>query len=71
VSGGLTLREGMVILDEVYNGGNMVSMDIVEINPDLGTLEAERRTGNIAKQLISNAFGFNHCPAQQERPVRN
>jgi len=60
----------MVIVEEMYNAGNMVSMDLVEINPDLGNAEAERRTGRIAQQLIANAFGYNYSSIQKQQQIR-
>lgn len=56
--GGLTLREAHILLEEVHKSGLMVSMDFVEVNPNLGTPEDVRRTSNIVRQLISTAFGF-------------
>jgi len=61
VPGGLTLREGISLLEEVYSAGNMVSMDLVEVNPRLGNELQVQRTTNAAKQLIINAFGYKVC----------
>ncbi|ODQ80837.1 hypothetical protein BABINDRAFT_161041 [Babjeviella inositovora NRRL Y-12698] len=40
VRGGLTLREGMYIVEAVAETGNLVALDIVECNPSLGTEDA-------------------------------
>ncbi|KAG0677904.1 Arginase, catabolizes arginine to ornithine and urea [Pichia californica] len=37
VRGGLTLREGLFIVEEIANSGNLASLDIVEVNPLLAT----------------------------------
>lgn len=37
VRGGLTLREGLFIVEEIANSGNLAGVDIVEVNPSLAT----------------------------------
>lgn len=37
VRGGLTLREGLFIVEEIANSGNLAGLDIVEVNPSLAT----------------------------------
>jgi len=37
VPGGLTLREGMHIMETIYANVNLVSMDVVEFNPLIGS----------------------------------
>lgn len=39
VRGGLTLREGLFIVEEVANSGNLAGLDIVEVNPSLATTD--------------------------------
>lgn len=39
VRGGLTLREGLFIVEEVANSGALAGLDIVEVNPSLATKE--------------------------------
>lgn len=39
VRGGLTLREGLFIVEEIANSGNLAGLDIVEVNPALATHE--------------------------------
>lgn len=39
VRGGLTLREGLFIAERVAETGNLVSLDVVECNPSLGSKE--------------------------------
>lgn len=34
--GGLTLREGDYIAERVHETGNLIAMDLVEVNPALG-----------------------------------
>jgi arginase len=58
VPGGLTLREGLTIVEKVRQVGNLVSMDLVEINPLIGSEADVKRTAVIAKQLILNTFGY-------------
>lgn len=37
VRGGLTLREGDFICESVHETGSLVAVDLVEVNPSLGT----------------------------------
>jgi arginase len=39
VRGGLTLREGLFIVEEIANSGNLAGLDIVEVNPSLATTD--------------------------------
>lgn len=58
VEGGLTLREGMTLLEEVREKANIVSMDLVEVNPALGSDEAAKRTATLTKHLFGSVFGY-------------
>lgn len=57
--GGLTLREGMEIMETVHQTNRMKALDIVEINPSLGTLADVTKTIEAAKHIILSAFGYN------------
>ncbi|KAK2141362.1 hypothetical protein LSH36_1111g01009 [Paralvinella palmiformis] len=57
VSGGLTLREGMYIVEKIFRTGNLSVFDIAEVNPKLGTPEDVAITVNSAMSLIGAAFG--------------
>lgn len=41
VRGGLTLREGDYICESVHQTGNLVAMDLVEVNPRLAEKEMQ------------------------------
>jgi arginase len=59
VPGGLTLREGLTLLEEVHATGRLRGLDIVEVNPKLARTEADlTKTIEAAKRLILAAFGF-------------
>jgi len=58
VPGGLSLREGMSVLEECYKSGCLTALDIVEVNLDLVAEEFRRKqTLNAAHRLIMAAFG--------------
>lgn len=59
VPGGLTLREGIYLVEEVYRTGMLSSMDIVEINPHLGNEKDVINTLDSAKAIILAAMGNN------------
>ena len=70
VPGGLTLREGITLLEEVHEAGNMVSMDLVEVNPLLGSASDNQRTLGVVKQLLINAFGYYRGGIRGNQPVK-
>lgn len=58
VRGGLTWREGSYICERVAETGNLVAMDLVEVNPSLGDHpEAAPQTAAVAVSLIKSALG--------------
>lgn len=59
VIGGLTLREGVFIVEEAYNSGTLFSLDMVEVNPSLGDAKDVESTLNSAKLIIQAAVGNN------------
>lgn len=56
VSGGVNLREAHLLLEECASNGNMLSMEVVELNPflDIANISAER-----AVSFIQSALGKN------------
>ncbi|XP_059096458.1 arginase-1-like [Tigriopus californicus] len=57
VRGGLSLREGMTILEDCFETGTMRALDLVEVNVHLGNYEEGTRTLDAAKSLILAAMG--------------
>ncbi|XP_067402850.1 arginase-1 [Emydura macquarii macquarii] len=58
VPGGLTLREGIYVAEELYRTGLLSAVDIMEINPRLGkTQEEVNTTVNTAISVILSCFG--------------
>ncbi|KAK4315946.1 hypothetical protein Pmani_012858 [Petrolisthes manimaculis] len=56
VRGGLTLREGLVVVQEAWAGGHMGALDLVEVNPHLGTPTDAAYTAHAAKEIIMGAL---------------
>lgn len=54
VSGGLTIREGHLIMELVADTQRMISCEVVEVNP---TLDQRNTTAQLASELILSAFG--------------
>lgn len=54
VPGGLTLRESHLICEAVHRTGQLLGMEMVELNP---TLDVRNKTGELAVWLILSAFG--------------
>ena len=54
VEGGLTLREAHVIMEAVARSQNMVSLEMVEVNP---ILDSKNKTAIVAANLILSALG--------------
>ncbi|KAF5287956.1 hypothetical protein FQA39_LY15594 [Lamprigera yunnana] len=59
VRGGLTLREGIHIMEAVHRTGRLGAMDMVEVNPSLGNERDVDTTVTAAIHIITAAFGFN------------
>ena len=53
VRGGLTFREGHFICETVFETGRLVSMDMVEVNPELGESDiAKKTTVNVSSKWL-------------------
>ncbi|XP_058447030.1 arginase, hepatic [Malaya genurostris] len=57
VRGGLTLREGIYIMEEAYNTGRLAAVDMVEVNPAIGTPVDVQKTVSAAIHLLVAACG--------------
>lgn len=57
--GGLTLREGVFVMEEAYRTGWLSSMDLVEVNPCLGDARDVANTVGAAKLIVQAALGNN------------
>ncbi|XP_072163630.1 arginase, hepatic-like [Diadema setosum] len=72
VLGGLTYREGIYIAEEIAETGLLSSMDLVEVNPQLGSQSQQESTINAAVDVILAALGKRkqgNCPADFEIPI--
>lgn len=70
VRGGLTLREGVHIMEIAHRTGWLGAVDMVEINPRLGDHIQVRTTLEAASHVIKAAFGFSrsgHVPPHIEK----
>ncbi len=54
VEGGLTLREAHIIMEAIARCGNMVSLEMVEVNP---ILDVRNTTAKVAANLVLSAMG--------------
>lgn len=54
VSGGLTLREGHLLMEMLADDGRVCSLDLVEVNP---ILDEHNRTAEAAVELAASLFG--------------
>lgn len=57
VSSGLTLDEGIHISRRLHASGNLVAMDLVEVNPLVAPEKLEMTVGS-ARSVIHAALGF-------------
>jgi len=57
VPGGLTLREGVYITEQVAATGLLTVMDVVEVNPELGSAVDQQTTLQSALEVIGGWFG--------------
>lgn len=57
VAGGLTVREALVTAEEISKTESLRVLDMVEVNPRLGTPEEQQRTLRCAVEIIATFFG--------------
>ncbi|XP_026323390.1 arginase, hepatic isoform X2 [Hyposmocoma kahamanoa] len=57
VRGGLTLREGINLMEMIYSTGRLRAIDLVEINPAIGTESDRRRTIEAGIVILKAALG--------------
>lgn len=58
VRGGLSLREGIHIMEMAHRTGRLNAVDLVEINPEIGSADDVKKTVEAGIQLVKAAFGF-------------
>jgi arginase len=54
VRGGVTYREAHLAMEMVCDSGNMISMEVVEVNP---VIDEMNQTADLAVELIMSAMG--------------
>lgn len=52
------MREGIILVEEVFLTGRLNAIDLVEVNPSIGDAVDVARTVNAALQIIKAACGF-------------
>lgn len=57
--GGLTCREAYRLAEQIADTGKLKGLDIVEINPLLGTKEDVQKTLTVSSNLILYFLGVN------------
>lgn len=57
VPGGLNIREAITVCHMAFRTNRLVSLDMVEVNPLIGSFENVDITARYAKHLILSAFG--------------
>lgn len=58
VVGGLSFREGRYICEALAATGRLVSMDLTEVNPSIGSASDAEATAQTAVKLIRAALGY-------------
>lgn len=58
VKGGLSYREARQICESVAETGKLVGLDIVEVNPSIGSQENVKETAAVAVELIKTSLGM-------------
>lgn len=58
VRGGLTLREAVQIMEEVYRTNRLNAIDLVEVNPEVGNERDNSLTLQAAMHVIQAGFGY-------------
>jgi len=58
VPGGISFREGRYICEAIAETNCLVSMDLAEVNPAIGSKEDARKTALTAVEVAKAAFGY-------------
>lgn len=58
VRGGLTLREGIHLMEVIHKTGRLSAIDLVEVNPSIGSKHNVDLTVSAAIHIIAAAFGY-------------
>lgn len=54
----MTLREGMDLMRSVSRTGRLAAVDLVEVNPLIGSEQDQQRTLDAARHLAAAAAGY-------------
>ena len=57
VPGGMTLREAMTLVEDIYETGCLRALDLVEVNPDLADEAGAAKTIEAAKRILLSSLG--------------
>lgn len=58
VRGGLSLREAIHLMEEIYRTHRLSAIDLVEVNPQIGSEEDVKMTVQAAIHIIQAALGY-------------
>lgn len=58
VRGGLSLREAIHLMEEIYRTHRLSAIDLVEVNPQIGSKQDVKTTVEAAIYIIQAAFGY-------------
>ncbi|XP_077286666.1 arginase [Arctopsyche grandis] len=58
VRGGLTLREGIYLMEQIYSTGRLKAIDLVEVNPLIGTEKDVNHTIDAAIAILKASLGY-------------
>nr|CAD7199523.1 unnamed protein product [Timema douglasi] len=55
--GGMSLREGIQVMEQAHRTGRLSAIDLVEVNPSIGDKRDVHLTIQAAKHLLQAVFG--------------
>lgn len=58
VRGGLSLREAINLMEEIYRTHQLSAIDLVEVNPQIGSAQDVKITIEAAIHIIQAALGY-------------
>ena len=58
VPGGMTLREALTLVEDIYDTGCLRALDLVEVNPDLADEDGATKTLEAAKRILLSGLGY-------------
>lgn len=67
VPGGLTLREALTLAETIHDSQQLVTLDVVEFNPQLGSARDAEQSASCINKIVLTFFGMSRLGNYHKR----